>query len=253
MTGESGTHSSGHIWPCLGSLPQRGMEGRKVRFGAGVGCTTKGCESTPQSTPEFSLAIHKIMAFRVRVWSREDHVHAVTLHLDLRVAVSGGGPASGRQTNRAGPSPSTRQIRGKHRCGSGSRLAASGLAGARSSLRHHDSGSPAGESGVRQLLRWARRPDDDRLHLLAPAEVPRGTAKDHARALRGQRIPAKGLPITSSPAWALCVTCVLGIPAEMLDPGSRTTAPQIAGRPPVEPLTPGFGSRRPASHPATPR
>jgi len=66
-------------------------------------------------------------------------------------------------------------------------------------------------SGVRQLLRWARCPEDGRRHLLQPAEIPRG-AGEHARALRGRRVPADGLTIISGLSWVLCVTCVCGIP-----------------------------------------
>ncbi len=74
-------------------------------------------------------------------------------------------------------------------------------------------------------LRWARCPDDGRLHLLQSAQVPLAAAGNNARALCGQRIPAEGLTITNSPAGALCVICVVGIPAEIPDPGPRGTAP----------------------------
>ncbi|MGH3770703.1 MAG: hypothetical protein ACRDRW_04795 [Pseudonocardiaceae bacterium] len=72
-----------------------------------------------------------------------------------------------------------------------------------------------------RLLRWARCPDDGRLHLLPFAEVPRVAAGDHVRALCGQRVPADGLVITRGLSWAPCMACVIGIPI----PGPRGTAP----------------------------
>jgi hypothetical protein len=54
------------------------------------------------------------------------------------------------------------------------------------------------------------------------------------KALCGQRVPAEGLTITRGLSWALCVTRIVGIPAGMVDPDPRTTAPLIAGRRSVE-------------------
>ena len=76
-------------------------------------------------------------------------------------------------------------------------------------------------SRVRQLLRWARCPDDGRLHLLPLAEVLCAAAGGHARALCGQRVPAESLTITSGLSWALCMTCITSMP----NPGPRGTAP----------------------------
>ncbi|MGH3833250.1 MAG: hypothetical protein ACRDRS_22915 [Pseudonocardiaceae bacterium] len=73
-------------------------------------------------------------------------------------------------------------------------------------------------------MRWARCPDDDRLHLLRPAELPHA-AGDHAQALCGQRVPADGLTTISGLSWALCITCVCGIPPEMSDPDPGDIAP----------------------------
>jgi hypothetical protein len=79
--------------------------------------------------------------------------------------------------------------------------------------------------------RWARCPYECHLHLLAPAEVLRAAGAGHVQALCGQRIPAEGFTITSGLSWALCMTCVIGIPAKMVDPGPRGTAPSSpAGR-----------------------
>jgi hypothetical protein len=61
-------------------------------------------------------------------------------------------------------------------------------------------------------LRWARRPDEGRLRLLAPADVAVAAAGGHARALCGRWLPAEGLTLTGA-AGALCLACVAGIPA----------------------------------------
>jgi hypothetical protein len=62
-----------------------------------------------------------------------------------------------------------------------------------------------------------------------PTKTPAG--RPYRFLLAASRNPAEGLTITGGPSWALCVSCVIGIPAEMLDPGSRTTAPRsLAGR-----------------------
>ncbi|MGH3789759.1 MAG: hypothetical protein ACRDQ9_02975 [Pseudonocardiaceae bacterium] len=79
-----------------------------------------------------------------------------------------------------------------------------------------DTRCSGGGPRVGQLLRWARCPDDGRLHLLRLAEVLRATAGDHAQALCGQRVPADGL--TNGLSCALCTTCITGIPDPDPDP-----------------------------------
>jgi len=78
-----------------------------------------------------------------------------------------------------------------------------------------------GSSG--EQLRWARCPDDDHLHLLAPADVVLG-AGGHAQAVCGQRIPAEVLTITRGPAGALCMSCVIGATSPMRDPRPKGTS-----------------------------
>ena len=55
-------------------------------------------------------------------------------------------------------------------------------------------------------LRWARCPDDGRLHLVQPADVA-VTDTGHALALCGIRLGADGLTVSGS-AGALCSTCI---------------------------------------------
>ncbi len=111
-----------------------------------------------------------------------------------------------------------------------------------------DPNPSTGESDVRPL-RWARCPDEGRLHLLAPAEVLRATGRGHARALCGRSVPARGLTITDDSSGALCMACVVGVPAGSKDLDPKGTAPSsLAGhRCSIDPP----GSRWPAGHPPT--
>jgi hypothetical protein len=72
-----------------------------------------------------------------------------------------------------------------------------------------DPSDRAGRPGVEQL-RWARCPDDGRLHLLQPAGVDLAAASGHAQAVCGHRVPAQGLTINGVPSGALCMACVIG-------------------------------------------
>lgn len=69
---------------------------------------------------------------------------------------------------------------------------------------HPDGGSKVGH------LRWARCPDDGRLHLLQPAGTV--TTGDHAQALCGCALADEGLTLTHGSAGALCLTCLAEIP-----------------------------------------
>jgi hypothetical protein len=70
--------------------------------------------------------------------------------------------------------------------------------------------SSAPRSSVEQL-RWARCPDNGRLHLLHPAGVTLAAAGDHAQAVCGHRILAEGLTINGDSTGALCMACVIGV------------------------------------------
>jgi hypothetical protein len=72
-----------------------------------------------------------------------------------------------------------------------------------------DRSEQAGRPGVDQL-RWARCPDDGRLHLLQPAGVDLAAASGHGQAVCGHRVPAQGLTINGVPSGALCMACVIG-------------------------------------------
>ncbi|MGH4008136.1 MAG: hypothetical protein ACRDTH_08275 [Pseudonocardiaceae bacterium] len=78
----------------------------------------------------------------------------------------------------------------------------------------------AGGSGVRQL-RWARCPDDGRLHLLVPVEVVVAATGGQAEALCGRALPAEGLTLASGSSGPVCTACVDGIPWPSNDSGSE--------------------------------
>jgi hypothetical protein len=79
----------------------------------------------------------------------------------------------------------------------------------RASAGQPDPSDRAGRPGVEQL-RWARCPDDGRLHLLQPVGVDLAAASGHAQAVCGHRVPAQGLTINGVPSGALCMACVIG-------------------------------------------
>jgi hypothetical protein len=78
-----------------------------------------------------------------------------------------------------------------------------------------------GASSVEQL-RWARCPDDGRLHLLQPAHVSFAVAGRHAQTVCGQWMAAEGLTINSGPSGTLCMTCVIDASAQMPAAGPRS-------------------------------
>ncbi|MGH3899290.1 MAG: hypothetical protein ACRDTA_13825 [Pseudonocardiaceae bacterium] len=69
--------------------------------------------------------------------------------------------------------------------------------------------------------RWARCPEQGRLHLLRSADVIAATNQGHARAVCGRPIPAEGLTITGGPSGALCMACALGATSSMPACGPR--------------------------------
>lgn len=95
-----------------------------------------------------------------------------------------------------------------------------------------DPSSGAKGSGIEQL-RWARCPDETSRHLMPPGDVLLTDAEGHAQVLCGQRVSAEGRTFDSGVSGALCLTCVIGIPAETLAPIRRAASPQISGWPPV--------------------
>ncbi len=58
-------------------------------------------------------------------------------------------------------------------------------------------------------LRWARCPDDGRLHLVQPSDVTLTATRGYAPAVCGHRIAAAGLTINSVASGALCMSCVI--------------------------------------------
>jgi hypothetical protein len=71
---------------------------------------------------------------------------------------------------------------------------------------------------VSPVLRWARCPDDGRLHALAAVDVDRAGAQGYAETLCGHRLPAD-VAIEDDPAAPLCLPCVVGAVPDLRSPG----------------------------------
>ena len=71
---------------------------------------------------------------------------------------------------------------------------------------------------------WARCPDDGRLHVLESVDVASAALRGYSECLCGHRLPAEGLAIEDGPTGALCLPCMIGITAELPDPGRMGTA-----------------------------
>lgn len=63
-----------------------------------------------------------------------------------------------------------------------------------------------------EQLRWARCPEQGRLHLLRSAAVTGAAVGGLAQAVCGHQIPAHGLTITGGPSGALCMDCITTVP-----------------------------------------
>jgi hypothetical protein len=68
-------------------------------------------------------------------------------------------------------------------------------------------------------MHWVRCATDGRLHAIAPTDSEQAVARGYAEALCGHRLPAEGLAIQDAPSGALCLPCVIGVTADMQDPG----------------------------------
>lgn len=70
---------------------------------------------------------------------------------------------------------------------------------------------------------WARDPHDGRLHACEPADVLLATSRGHAECLCGHQLPVD-VGLEDGPSGALCLPCVIGVTAEMDDPGRMGAA-----------------------------
>jgi hypothetical protein len=71
---------------------------------------------------------------------------------------------------------------------------------------------------------WARCATDGRLHAITPTNTAQAAARGYAEALGGHRMPAEGLAVQDVPSGALCLPCIIGVTADMEDPGPMGTA-----------------------------
>ncbi len=60
------------------------------------------------------------------------------------------------------------------------------------------------------------------LHAIKPTDTEQAAARNDAEALCGHRLP-EGLEVQDVPSVALCLPCVIGITADMPDPGRMGT------------------------------
>jgi len=72
-------------------------------------------------------------------------------------------------------------------------------------------------------MRWARDRHDGRLHACEPADVALAASRGYAECLCGRHLPAD-VGLEDGPSGALCLPCVIGVTAEMADPGRIGTA-----------------------------
>jgi hypothetical protein len=97
--------------------------------------------------------------------------------------------------------------------------------GRRSSTREPAAGTvPDPVRGSGPAMHWTRCPTDGRLHAIAPTDTAQAAACGYAEALCGHRLPAEDLAIQDLPSGALCLPCVIGVTADMEDPGPMGTA-----------------------------
>ncbi len=73
-------------------------------------------------------------------------------------------------------------------------------------------------------MHWARCPTEGRVHAIEPTDTEQAAGRGYAEALCGHRLPAEGLAVQDVPSGALCLPCVIGVTADMPDPGRMGTA-----------------------------
>jgi hypothetical protein len=98
-------------------------------------------------------------------------------------------------------------------------------AGRRSSIPQPAAGTaPDPVRGSGPAMHWMRCPTDGRLHAIAPIDSEQAVARGHAEALCSHQLPAEDLTIQDVPSGTLCLLCVIGVTADMQDPGPMGTA-----------------------------
>jgi len=80
---------------------------------------------------------------------------------------------------------------------------------------------PVGGGGP--AMHWMRCPTDGLLHAIAPTDIEQAVVRGYAEALCSHQLPAEGLAIQDVPSGALCLPCVIGVTADMQDPGRMGT------------------------------
>ena len=78
--------------------------------------------------------------------------------------------------------------------------------------------------GSGPAMHWMRCPTEGLLHAIAPTDSEQAVARGYAEALCGHQLPAEDLTVHDVPSGALCLPCVIGVTADMQDPGRMGTA-----------------------------
>jgi hypothetical protein len=85
-------------------------------------------------------------------------------------------------------------------------------------------GRPDPIRGSGPAMHWVRCSTDGLLHAIAPTDSAQAVACGYAETLCGHHLPAEGLALQDVPSGALCLPCVIGVTADMPDPGPMGTA-----------------------------
>lgn len=90
-------------------------------------------------------------------------------------------------------------------------------AGCRSSETPHPCTAPGSQPDPTRT-RWARCPDDGRLHAVDRLDAELAPVRGYTEALCGHRLPID-VATEDGPSGALCLPCVVGVTSEAPDPG----------------------------------
>lgn len=77
---------------------------------------------------------------------------------------------------------------------------------------------PSGQADPTARVRWARCPQDGRMHAVDHHDADRTTTRIPAECLCGRRLPAAGLAFEADPSGALCMACVVRVTSDLPGP-----------------------------------
>jgi hypothetical protein len=74
------------------------------------------------------------------------------------------------------------------------------------------------------VMHWARCPTEGLLHAIAPTDTAQAVTRGYAKTLCSHQLSAEDLILQDVPSGALCLPCVIGVTADIEDPGRMGTA-----------------------------